>query len=78
MTLAPAPDTDVLRDIADAWHLCTALGLTSHHAALAAAGSGALVAAVALLGGHRRPALTLTASSCLSWLASALIHHGSM
>lgn len=71
-------DSDVLRDIADAWHLCTALGLTGHHAALAADGSGALVAAIALLGGHRRPALTLTASSCVSWLASTLIHHGSL
>jgi hypothetical protein len=75
--MQPNGDADVLRDIADAWHLCTALGLTSDHAAMAADGSGALVAAIALLGGHRRPALTLTASSCLSWLASTLIHHGS-
>lgn len=72
------PEPDLLRDIADGWHLCTALGLTNHHAAMAADGSGALVAAVALLGGHRRPALTLTASSCVSWLASTLIHHGGL
>lgn len=71
-------ETDVLRDISDAWHLCTVFGLTGHTAAVMADGSGALVAAVALLGGHRRPALTLTASSCVSWLASTLIHHGSL
>lgn len=69
-------DTDVLHDIADGWHLCTVLGLTGHHAAMAADGSGALMAAVALLAGHRRPALTLTATSALSWTASVLIHHG--
>jgi hypothetical protein len=68
-------DTDVLHDIADAYHWCTALGLVGHHTAIAADGGGALVAAVALLAGHRRPALTLTASSCVSWLASTLIHH---
>lgn len=71
-------DTDVLRDITDAWHLCTALGLTGHHAAAMADGSGALVAAVAFLAGHRRPAATLTASSALSWAASLLIHHGGL
>ena len=71
-------DSDILQDITDGWHLCAALGLTGHHAAIAADGSGALVAAIALLGGHRWPALTLTASSCVSWLASALIHHGSL
>lgn len=71
-------ETDILRDITDGWHLCTVLGLTGHHAAMAADGSGALVAALALLAGHKRPALTLTASSCVSWLASTLIHHGSL
>lgn len=71
-------DTDVLRDIADGYHLCTVLGLTGHHAAVLADGSGALVAALTLLAGHRRPAITLSASSCVSWLASTLIHHGSL
>ena len=73
-----AGDSDILRDIADGYHLCTFFGLAGHHAALAADGSSALVAAIALLGGHRRPALTLTASSCVSWLASTLIHHGGL
>lgn len=67
-------DSDVLRDVADAWHLCAALGLTNPAAAHVADGSGALVAAVALLAGHRRPAVTLSATSCATWLASTLIH----
>lgn len=75
--MSPHSDTDVLRDVADAWHLCAALGLTSPGAAHLTDGSGALVAAIALLAGHRRPAATLTASSALSWAASLLIHHGS-
>lgn len=70
-------ETDVLRDIADGWHLCAALGLTSPTAAHITDGSGALLAALTLLAGHRRPAATLSATSCAAWLASALIHHGS-
>ncbi|MGW0837520.1 hypothetical protein [Streptomyces prunicolor] len=71
-------DTDVLRDLADGWHLCAALGLTSPTAAYLADGSSIALAALALTAGHRRPALTLTASSCMSWLAGTLIHHGSL
>lgn len=67
-------DTDVLRDVADGWHLCAALGLTGPTAAHITDGSGALLATVALLAGHRRPALTLSATSCATWLASTLIH----
>jgi hypothetical protein len=66
--------TDVLRDITDAYHLCAALGLTGPTAAHVADGSGVLLAAVALTVGHHRPALTLSATSCAAWLASALIH----
>lgn len=72
-----SPDNDVLRDIADGWHLCAALGLANPTAAHITDGSGALIAAVALLAGHRRPAITLSATSCATWLASTLIHHGS-
>lgn len=67
-------DTDLLRDIADGWHLCSVLGLTGHHAALVADSTGALVAAIALLAGHRRPAATLAATSCATWIASTLLH----
>lgn len=70
-------DTDVLRDIADAYHWCTALGLAGPAAAHLADGGGALLATVTLLAGHRRPAATLTAASALTWAASLLIHHGS-
>lgn len=66
--------TDLLRDVADAWHLCAALGLTSPAAAHVTDGTGALLATAALLAGHRRPAATLSATSCLTWLASTLIH----
>lgn len=75
--MQPRPDTDVLRDIADAYHWCAALGLAGPAAAHIADGSGALLAAAVLLAGHRRPAATLTAASALSWAASFLIHHGS-
>ncbi|MEU6376788.1 hypothetical protein [Streptomyces sp. NPDC046909] len=74
--MAEAP-TITLRDLAEAWHLCAAFGLTSPAAAHLADGSGALLATLALLAGHRRPAATLSATSCAAWLASALIHHGS-
>lgn len=73
-----AQEPDVLRDIADGYHLATTLGLVSPAAAHITDSAGAALAAVALLAGHRRPAVTLTASSCLSWLASSLIHHGSL
>lgn len=53
-------DTDLLRDVVDDHHLCAALGLTSP--------------AAALLAGHRRPAATLSATSCLTWLARPLTH----
>lgn len=67
-------DTDVLRDITDGWHLCAALGLTSPTAAHITDGTGALIATAALLAGHRRPAATLSATSCATWIASTLIH----
>lgn len=71
-------DTDILRDLADGWHLCAAVGLAGHTAAVLADGSSIAMAVLALSAGRRRPALTLTASSCASWLAGALIHHGSL
>lgn len=67
-------DTDLLRDIADGWHLCTALGLTHPTAAAAANTAGALLALAALATGHRRPAATLTLASAASAVAAALIH----
>lgn len=69
-------DTDPLRDIADVWNLGAALGLTSPTAAHLTDGAGAALAAAAPLAGHRRPAVTLAATSCGTWLASALIHGG--
>lgn len=69
-------DTDVLRDLADGWHLCAALGLTSPTAAHITDGSSLLVAAVAMAAGRHRPAATLTATSCATWIAGLLIHHG--
>ena len=68
-------DTDVLRDIRTAYHaLAAASALLGPHAATVGDGLGAVLALAGAVQGHRRPALTLTASSCVSWLASNLIH----
>ena len=64
-----------LRDVTDGWHLCAVLGLTNPAAAIATDTIAGLLATAALLAGHRRPAATLTATSCATWLASTLIHH---
>lgn len=67
-------DTDLLRDITDAYHLCATLGLIGHHAAVVSDGSGTLLALIALAFGHRRPAATLTLTSTATAVASALLH----
>lgn len=64
----------VLTDISDAWHLCVLAGLAHPTASTATEVAAALLAATALLHGHRRPALTLTATAAAGHLAAALLH----
>lgn len=70
------PNVFELRDLVDGWNFCAAVGLTNPDAAAVTDSVGVLIAAVALLAGHRRPAATLSATSCAAWLASTLIHRG--
>lgn len=67
-------DTDVLRDITNAWHLCVLAGLTTPAAATATEATAAVLAATALTHGQARPAATLAATALASLLASSLIH----
>ncbi|MFI1677042.1 hypothetical protein [Streptomyces sp. NPDC020607] len=66
-------DRTVLTDIADGWHLCVLAGLTHPTATTATEAAAALLATAALLHGHRRPALTLTATATAGHLAAALL-----
>lgn len=59
-----------LRDLADAWHLVTALGLTSPQAAYATDAVTLLLAGLALRRGHHRAAATLTAACTAATLWS--------
>lgn len=67
-------DTDVLRDIADAWHACTLAGLTAPTAALFTETAAIGIAAVCLAHGHKRPAITLVGTATLTLAAAHLIH----
>ncbi|MFI1889839.1 hypothetical protein [Streptomyces jumonjinensis] len=73
MTSSASPEW-TLRDLADAWHACAALGLTSPTAAVLTEGYGLLFAAIALAAGRTRPALTVTATTTITLAASHLIH----
>lgn len=68
------PEQITLRDLADAWHCCAALGITSPTAAVVTDGFAGLLAAVSLLQGHRRPAVTLAATAAASASVAALFH----
>ncbi|QCX81070.1 hypothetical protein C9F11_37435 [Streptomyces sp. YIM 121038] len=67
-------DTTVLRDVADAWHLCVLAGTTSPTAAALTEALALLLAITAATYGHHRPAATLTAATTASALAAHLIH----
>jgi hypothetical protein len=60
------------RDLADAWHLCALLGLTSPTAALVADSVAALLTLAALTQGHLRPACTLTIATAASACVAAV------
>lgn len=72
--MAGAGTEVTLRDIADGWHLCVVAGLASPAAATISDSLAGLLALLAVFHGHRRPAVTLTATTCASLLASTLIH----
>ncbi|MEV0115853.1 hypothetical protein AB0H77_21830 [Streptomyces sp. NPDC050844] len=67
-------DRTVLRDIADAWHLCVLAGLANPNAAATTEAIAAFLAVTALLHGHPRAAITLTATTAASITVAALLH----
>lgn len=64
-----------LRDLADAWHLCVLLGLTSPTATLVTDSIGAVLAVAALTQGQIRPAATLTTATAASACVAAVWSH---
>jgi hypothetical protein len=59
-----------LRDLAEAWHAVTLLGLTSPQAAIATDVLTLLLAGLAIRRGHHRTAATLTAATTAATLWS--------
>lgn len=62
-----------LRDLADGWHLCVALGLTTPTAAHLTDAVAALLVVAAWHAGHHRPAATLAATTLSTAAASAYL-----
>ncbi|MEV0090434.1 hypothetical protein [Streptomyces sp. NPDC050738] len=62
-----------LRDLADAWHVVTLLGLTSPTAATVTDATAVLLIALALQRHQIRPALTLAATTTVSLAAATLL-----
>ncbi|MFE9372268.1 hypothetical protein ACFYM2_21210 [Streptomyces sp. NPDC006711] len=62
-----------LRDLADGWHLCVALGLTTPAATRLTDAVAALLVVAAWHAGHHRPAATLAATTLGSAAVSAYL-----
>ncbi|MFE4874776.1 hypothetical protein [Streptomyces sp. NPDC056682] len=62
-----------LRDLADGWHLCVALGLTTSTAAHLTDALAALLVVAAWHAGHHRSAVTLAATTVSSAAVSAYL-----
>jgi hypothetical protein len=62
-----------LRDLADGWHLCVALGLTTPTAARLTDAVAALLVVAAWHAGHHRPAVTLAATTLSTAAVSAYL-----
>ncbi|MFD7016099.1 hypothetical protein [Streptomyces sp. NPDC059928] len=62
-----------LRDLADGWHLCIALGLTTPAAARLTDALAVLLVVAAWHAGHHRPAVSLAATTALTAAVSAYL-----
>ncbi|MFJ4787597.1 hypothetical protein [Streptomyces sp. NPDC088794] len=73
-TVHPAPSEDQLAAIAEGWHVCVLVGLTTPQAALCTDGIGLLLALYSCARGRASTGAALSATVTVSATALALLH----